>query len=89
MLFTVVKPEDNKCSGPKTITGTTSGYIANSLTDEYSLGTASCPWKVEVPHGQRINVTLLDFTVKKEGRAEHEASGYRICNVYANIRVSR
>ena len=85
----VATPDDLQCNGPKTVAGP-EGYIANALTDSLRLGTQDCPWRVEVQRGQKINITLLDFTVKSGGSrtSQQDNSGYRICNVYANIKVS-
>ena len=39
-----------------------SGYIASVVTDESGCGSAFCPWILEGRAGQRINLTMLDFT---------------------------
>lgn len=39
-----------------------SGYISSVVTDESGCGSAFCPWILEGKTGQRINITMLDFT---------------------------
>ena len=41
------------------------GYIASSQVAHTGCGTARCPWTIQVPEGQRINLTLYDFTVSE------------------------
>ena len=40
-----------------------SGYLAGVWAAETGCGTADAPWKVRLQPGQRINLTLFDFTV--------------------------
>jgi len=40
-----------------------SGYLAGVWAAETGCGTVDAPWQVRVKPGQRINVTLFDFTV--------------------------
>jgi len=37
------------------------GYISNIVSAEQGVGTASCPWLVQVRSGQRINFTVVNF----------------------------
>ena len=37
------------------------GYISNIVSAEQAVGTAECPWHVQVRPGQRINFTILNF----------------------------
>ena len=48
-----------------TLTGS-SGYLANTVTETTGYGSLTCPWRVLLPRGQRINVTLLDFATPLE-----------------------
>ena len=38
------------------------GYLASSVSMETGCGSAASPWIIEAELGQRINLTLLDFT---------------------------
>lgn len=38
-----------------------SGYLSSSVASRTSVGSPSCPWRIRVDPGQRINVTLLNF----------------------------
>jgi hypothetical protein len=49
---------------PVTLTGTSVGLLASAVTMETGLGGPSCPWVIRVEPYQRINVTLLDFSVQ-------------------------
>jgi len=40
----------------------TSGYLASLTAAETGCGTSDAPWLIEVMPGQRINVTLFDFS---------------------------
>ncbi len=46
-----------------TINTTTVGYLSSVVTGETGLGSDVCPWIIRVDPGQRINVTLLDFSL--------------------------
>jgi len=37
------------------------GYISNIVSAEQGVGTADCPWHVQVRPGQHINFTILNF----------------------------
>ncbi|ELU04472.1 hypothetical protein CAPTEDRAFT_211921 [Capitella teleta] len=39
-----------------------SGFIASSITRRSSLGSHRCPWSIKVAPGQRIQLSLLDFS---------------------------
>jgi len=39
-----------------------SGVLASITAQELDVGTASCPWLIVASPGQRINITLMDFT---------------------------
>ncbi|KAI0209179.1 hypothetical protein LSAT2_006149 [Lamellibrachia satsuma] len=42
---------------------TSDGFLASVVTIETGLGSTECPWRLAVPAGQRINLTLYDFLV--------------------------
>ena len=39
------------------------GFLASVVTLETGVGSSDCPWRLSVPPGQRINLTLHDFNV--------------------------
>ncbi len=39
------------------------GYLSSDITSDSGFGSDSCPWVIRVDAGQRINITLLDFTL--------------------------
>lgn len=43
----------------------TSGRLASISAIETRCGSQDKPWLIEVSHGQRINVTLVDFTTRR------------------------
>lgn len=75
-----------------------SGYLANVITEKSSRGSNSCPWTIRVQKGQKINITLYDFTGATqvfpsggEDLGVMEAggpAGDRYCTVYASIKES-
>lgn len=53
------------CVGPSphlvsAVSGT--GYLSSVITDRTGVGTADCPWLLRAGPGQRISLSLLDFT---------------------------
>ena len=62
--------------------------IANTVTQETGCGSPDCPWIIEVPRGQRINITLNDFAVEKRGQPNSKpflSDALPNCRVYATI----
>ena len=37
------------------------GYLSNSVAATSGVGATSCPWRITLSPGQRINITLIDF----------------------------
>lgn len=37
------------------------GYLSTLVTNERGYGNMECPYRIEVPRGHRINLTLIDF----------------------------
>ena len=73
------------------------GYIANTVSDQTGCGLADAPWVIEVHPGQRVNVTLMDFTqrIHKDGSVGNSPGvippglaqpSDGVCRVYATIR---
>lgn len=60
------------------------GHLSSLITEETMQGTALCPWLVRVQRGQRINVTMMDFSVLR-----NNAGNVSLCDMYAIIKVSR
>lgn len=63
------------------VTGT-SGYLSSLITAESGFGSEACPWVIRVDSGQRINITLLDFTL-----ATAKTNGYN--EVQEELRYSK
>lgn len=63
--------------------GTSSGYLSNTVTDSTSQGSVGCPWVIVVDGGQRINVTLFDFSVIANSNLDENR-----CQLYATIKVA-
>ena len=67
------------------------GYILSSVTAKTGLGSRNCPWLIKAKPGQRINVTVYDFSsrsrtddVAKKSLIQGTASK-AICPVYATL----
>jgi len=57
------RPANSNCSpdNPLKIRDSV-GFLSNLYTEQHSgYGSSSCPWRISVEPGQRINITLLDF----------------------------
>ncbi len=57
------------------------GYLASVVATETNVGGADCPWIIQVPPGQRVNVTLFDFALSTS-----HSRPYDVCSVYATVR---
>lgn len=64
-----------------------SAYLSSQVTQETGCGTALCPWVIEVPRGQRINITLLDYgwSARKDNLGQ-DYNTLQVCQKYAVIR---
>ncbi len=65
------------------------GVLASMTTASSGCGSATCPWVVEVLHGQRINVTLWDFSISYRNTSHNirHRPGYPLyCHEYAMIK---
>ncbi|ELT90059.1 hypothetical protein CAPTEDRAFT_225510 [Capitella teleta] len=72
------------------------GYIASAVTKSTGMGTRRCPWRITVPKGQRINITLLDFAAGSALSKPPLSSGFdpgmrgsvsgHLCSMYAVIK---
>ena len=49
-------------SAPPRVLRAPSGYIASTVSDMTGCGLADAPWVIEVRPGQKINITLFDFS---------------------------
>jgi hypothetical protein len=66
------------------------GYIASALSYTTWCGTSDTPWLIEALPGQRVNLTLLDFSVHPPGGVGADYSdsfnGIEVCQKYAVVR---
>ena len=63
--------EDEACSRDHFIhINSPFGYIASITTRERGYGSLTCPWKITLPHGQRVNLTLIDFSTPEYNRRD-------------------
>ena len=75
LLIIVATPESESCE-LTTKTGELSGFLSNAVPlSSRPCGSTTAPWTITVLHGQRINITLLDFssTVTYDEIADAEA----------------
>jgi len=62
-MFAVIMAAKSDCHAHRPIViSDTSGYLASLTAAETGCGTSDAPWLIEVMPGQRINVTLFDFS---------------------------
>lgn len=64
---TVVSGSSRVChpQNPLVVNASSPGFLASVVTDETGLGTNSCPWTLRVSPGQKINLTLMDFSINR------------------------
>ena len=63
------------------------GFLSSlTVVESATVGTNRCPWKIEAPQGQRINITLFDFSTSsmagqaamtEPGSLQHSSTGCR------------
>ena len=84
IVLTVYAAQDQTCvSNQSLLVTTSSGYLANIITDEMGKGSQSCPWRFRPDPGQTVHLTLLDFGVWID-RADRDRRN--ICRIYATIK---
>ena len=69
--------------------GAPSGVFASQTTATSGCGSATCPWVIEVSPGQRINVTLWDFSIAYRNTSHnvrHRPEYPLYCHEYAMIK---
>jgi len=98
--MSVISPERQLCHAlrPVVLTNKT-GYLSSVVSADTGCGTGDSPWLITLLPGQRINITLYDFTTQTDtGRvlgsnstsAGSDVIGAdsqtRMCRVYATVR---
>jgi len=62
-IFAVIMPAKSDCHAHRPVViSDSSGYLASLTAAETGCGTSDAPWLIIVKPGQRINVTLFDFS---------------------------
>ena len=65
------------------------GYLSSLTSAEVGVGTAACPWLVNAPAGQRVNLTLFAFlpaaSTDDDGGCRGAAAGWTVVVVDGNI----
>ena len=76
------------CSSSSSIQATQlpTGYLSSIIADETNCGSRDCPWKVAVPSGQRIRISLLDFATSSRLPSDFIHDIPKVCHVYAVVR---
>jgi len=77
VIIVVVTGNRVDCVGPSSrlvsaVNGT--GYLSSLITARTGLGAAGCPWLLRAGPGQRISLSLLDFTVSGRRSTPSEAA---------------
>ena len=88
MILTTVTSPVSRCSSSNTVpialsTEQNEGYLSSFVTQQTGCGNLENPWLLRVSHGQRINITLIDFT---SANSEYQSKNDHLCNVYATIK---
>jgi len=103
VFVSVISPERALCHAlrPVVLTNKT-GYLASVVSSDTGCGTGDSPWLITLLPGQRINITLYDFTTQLDTghvlssnstSAGSDVMGSvsadsqtRLCRVYATVR---
>ena len=67
-------------SGTARVTDT-SGYLSSHVTSVVGVGAHSCPWEISLSPGQRVNLTLYDFSSAAAYREQGEEADTRCIKV--------
>ena len=63
-MFTVTQADEEICQNFGFLhVKPPSGYIASVATEQHGFGSSQCPWAIRAQPGQRINITLIDFSL--------------------------
>jgi len=75
---------DNNCTtGQPLPVSEYHGFLANIVTEQTQLGSAGCPWLINVEPGQTVSVILHDFGIWRHNDSALEpASPVRITLYY-------
>ena len=66
MSVAVVTVRDPDCLGVRHVSVTKPfGYLSSYITETRGYGSLTCPWRIELQRGERINITLIDFTTPR------------------------
>ena len=83
-FFTVAPGEDLCLSSENVISNMgAEGYISSYVTHQANCGNADQSWLLKAAIGQKINITLYDFTRNRHPLEEADSN---LCTVYATIR---
>jgi len=63
LCIAVLVPHEPCRFGREAVLNAQSGLISSQVTEETGCGVTELPWIIEVGHGQRINITLFDFSM--------------------------
>lgn len=64
---------DSNCTeGQPLVVSESHGFLASIVTDETKLGSADCPWSINVEPDQTVTVILHDFGVWRHNDSELE-----------------
>ena len=71
-----------------------SGHLASLTTSELGCGSALCPWLIQVQPGQRINITVIDFSLAYRNSSHNirhrpDLSFPLYCHEYAMIKETQ
>ena len=78
----MLQHDDSQCRNTRKGTESEKGILASVITISTGCGSVANPWVIRVNEGQRINITLLDFS----GLANETRQAYNLCRVYAVLK---
>ena len=66
LLFVPVMSGTGRCPGNQAVIdasrGSSEGYLSSMVAAQNGYGSVDCPWIITAQEGQRIDITLLDFS---------------------------
>ena len=89
IVFSVAMSQTTDCTSPSYVDVRGGGYLSTLMTQELSVGSQACPWRLYAMPGQRINFTLLDFSsnvqISSGGYTRLHSSDGGPCTMYGYI----
>lgn len=63
----------------------TTGWLSSDIINTGESGHDTCPWRILASPGQKVNLTLFDFSIWQHKQDVNNTRGWTMCQRYATI----